>query len=95
MWVGRQRPPGSSARDYSPAVSPAGPTLITTHGEVDDGTYRIGVAEPPFEFTLEGDGWFVGEPHAGFNGFNLYPGDPDAYVLILRCLGLRQQRLQP
>ena len=60
------------------------PTVITLHGPVEAGTYRIDAAKPRFEITLNGDGWFAGEPAESFNGFNLYPSDPDGYVLLFR-----------
>jgi hypothetical protein len=60
------------------------PSVITDHGPLGAGTYRIDLTAPRTEITLDADGWYAGRPSAQFNALNLYPSDPDAYVLFFR-----------
>lgn len=76
--------PGAPPTDETVTPTPAGPTVITRNGPVEAGPYRIDVAEPPIEITLDGEGWYAGRPQPAFNAFNLYPSDPDAYLVVFR-----------
>ena len=60
------------------------PTVITLHGSVKAGSYRNETADPPFDVTLPSDDWFAGEPSKTFNGFNLYPSDPNGGITVIR-----------
>jgi hypothetical protein len=87
---------GSDTRPAdAPARTPAGtdtsrrpsaaPSVISgLPGPVSAGTYRVDVAVPAFEITFDDAGWFAARPSASFNAFNLYPRDPEAYLLFFR-----------
>lgn len=65
-------------------ASSSSPAVVKLNGPIKAGTHRFETFEPPFDFTVERDGWYAGRPAADFVGVNRYPSEPDSYVTVFR-----------